>query len=326
MSAGSPEAHEQSALPRARIKGAMADSVFWRDLADQFVKLQNKLLAGSKITRLTYKTLDGLAIRGASKIALPDTPSPNLLLLWHTAVRKEDPAFRSLYRDKEGMSLAEHEQNFEIGGFDDICQNSATFCRRLENRALQAEFEKKHRNAAETSQSTEQTSPAATFIGQGIPVEAHNGNGARQSLAVRQAGMLKAAPVAGVALHKPGQVELGRWAEQRLEEMRKFANMLRGGKSPTEIRPQFVTLFTEVIDRLTVPRRESLFDQARCRLMRVPDLMDWIADVKQLKATTLADYRKMYRREIGIMRSREWVGATNAQRDRRPPQKVPVTP
>jgi hypothetical protein len=108
----------------------------------------------------------------------------------------------------------------------------------------------------------------------------------------------------GAPQSKRAHVELGGWAEQRLEEMRNFVSILRGGKSPESLRPQFVTLFAEVIDLLQKPRRERLFEEARRRHMRVPDLMSWIADVKELSATTLADYRKTYRHEMGTARKR----------------------
>jgi hypothetical protein len=125
----------------------------------------------------------------------------------------------------------------------------------------------KQARAAEKAQPTLETT-----------VDAQNGDEARQSQSQRQ-------------------VDLGGWAEQRLEEMRKFANMLRGGKSPESLRPQFPGLFSEVIDRLTTPRQNSLFREAQGRMLRVDELMDWIADVKNLKGSTLGDYRKAYRRE-----------------------------
>jgi hypothetical protein len=142
-----------TAAPEVSVAGelqTMANSTVLGDLAVQVEKVQDKLHADNKITKLTYKTLDVLAIRGASEIALPDTPAPNLLLLWHSVVRKEDPAFRSQYWGKEGLSLAENEQNVERGSLDDLYQNSATLYRKHESKVLQAEFEKKHRNAAET--------------------------------------------------------------------------------------------------------------------------------------------------------------------------------
>lgn len=134
----------------------MADSAFWRDLTAQFLELQDSLHTDGKVTKLWRKRFEVLAMRGASAIALPDTPTDNLLFFWLKAVRKEDPAFRSSYLDKEAFSvaederLAEYEQNLEMGYFDGLCQASATFCQRLEARAVQTEFEEKHRNAAET--------------------------------------------------------------------------------------------------------------------------------------------------------------------------------
>jgi len=132
------------ALPRVRIKGTMTDSAFWRDLHDKFVAFQDRLRASGGATCLTYKQFEVLAKRGASEIARPGTS--NLLSVWLEAVWKEDPDFRSLYLAKEVSSLAEFEQNFEIGTLDRMCQDSATFCKKLEDQALQAEFEEKQRN------------------------------------------------------------------------------------------------------------------------------------------------------------------------------------
>ena len=65
-----------------------------------------------------------------------------------------------------------------------------------------------------------------------------------------------------------------------------------------------MTLISEAIDLLQRPRRERMFEEAKGKLMRVPDLMNLIADVKHLSGSTLADYRKIYRREMGIARKR----------------------
>jgi hypothetical protein len=90
--------HVESAIPRTRLKGTMADSAFWRDLHDKFVAFQDRLRASSGATRLTYKQFEVLAKRGASEIARPGTS--NLLLVWLEAVWKEDPDFRSMYLAK----------------------------------------------------------------------------------------------------------------------------------------------------------------------------------------------------------------------------------
>jgi hypothetical protein len=122
----------------------MTDSAFWRELHDKFVAFQDRLRASSGATCLTYKQFEVLAKRGASGIARPGTS--NLLSVWLEAVWKEDPDFRSLYLAKEVSSLPEFEQNFEIGTLDHMCQDSATFCKKLEEQAVQAEFEEKQRN------------------------------------------------------------------------------------------------------------------------------------------------------------------------------------
>jgi hypothetical protein len=110
------------------------------------------------------------------------------------------------------------------------------------------------------------------------------------------------APLAARVPSKEAQMELGRWAELRLQEARQFVRLLRGGKTPESFRPQFVALFAEVIDELQEARRKRLFQEAKGRLMGVPDLMDYIADVKQLSGATLANYRKIYRHETGTAR------------------------
>jgi hypothetical protein len=109
-------------------------------------------------------------------------------------------------------------------------------------------------------------------------------------------------PYTYVQQNKKEHVELGSWAEARLEEARRFVRLVRGGKPPESLRPQFSALFTEVIDRLSTLKRDRFFEEAQRRRMTVPDLMGWIADVKELRGTTLADYRKEYRRETGTAR------------------------
>jgi hypothetical protein len=124
----------------------MADSAFWRDLADQFSALQllavqHRLRAASGATELAFEltySFDILAMRGASAIAgAPD------VWVWLEAVMKEYPASRSPYLDKEVSSSAEFEQNLEIGTLDRMCQFSATFCKGREAQAVDAEFEER---------------------------------------------------------------------------------------------------------------------------------------------------------------------------------------
>jgi hypothetical protein len=97
---------------------------------------------------------------------------------------------------------------------------------------------------------------------------------------------------------------LGRWAEERLPEFRLFVRLVRAGESPPNLRQRFPVLFAEVIDCLPQKRQDRLFNEARGGLMRVPDLMSALAEVKHLSASTLMDYRKQYRHETGTARPR----------------------
>jgi hypothetical protein len=94
------------------------------------------------------------------------------------------------------------------------------------------------------------------------------------------------------------KLELGKWAENRLKEAQRFARLVRAGKPPESLRTEFSVLFTDVIDRLTKPGRESLFENAQRLLMKIPDLMEYIADVKGMKGPTLGDYRSDFRRSM----------------------------
>jgi hypothetical protein len=156
--------------------------------------------------------------------------------------------------------------------------------------------------ASSSTPSSAEPTPASSTA-PAVPGQARSASG-------HQADMPKAGPITAVALSKEAHVELGRWAEERLKEALQFVRILRGGKSPESLRPQFVTLFSEVIDLLQRPRRERMFEEAKGKLMTVPDLMNLIAEVKHLSGTTLADYRKIYRREMGMARKRRQAGVT----------------
>src|SRR5439155_15932934 len=100
------------------------------------------------------------------------------------------------------------------------------------------------------------------------------------------------------------RLELGQWAEERLREVQVFAGFLRAGRSPEELREQFPRLFSEVIDRWQEPKRKTRFEAAQGRSVTVPDLLEWIADVKEMSGATMNTYRKEYRRMAGIQRRR----------------------
>lgn len=99
-------------------------------------------------------------------------------------------------------------------------------------------------------------------------------------------------------------VGIGGWAEERLKEAQSFARLVRSGKPPNSLRDRFSVLFSEVIDKLTEASRKSLFEACQRKGMTVPELMSYIADVKQLEASTLLDYRKKFRNVMGQSRKR----------------------
>lgn len=104
--------------------------------------------------------------------------------------------------------------------------------------------------------------------------------------------------------HENTACGLGEWAENRLSEFKDLVHLVRSGGSPECFREQFSILFTEVIDNLQPTRRERLFKEAKGGLMRVPDLMVVLAEIKHLAGATLMDYRKQYRQKNGRARSR----------------------
>jgi hypothetical protein len=123
----------------ARIKGTMANSTFWRDLAVQFLALQdNARLRVGAANHFMYSALEALAIRGASEIA--GAGAPDLLAVWLEALRKEGLVFRSSGQSND-VSATEYAHSIIKGTFDGICEASATLCKRLEAQAVQAEFE-----------------------------------------------------------------------------------------------------------------------------------------------------------------------------------------
>jgi hypothetical protein len=145
MSAGNPEAHKTSKISIALSEessrpnqGTMANSDFWRDLADQFLALQDTRLRGVSVgNNFVYNRLDALIERGASKIAGAD--APNLLGIWLEALRKEGLDFHFSSESNKALSEGEHWQSTSRAGIDSVCQTSATLCRILEARARHAD-------------------------------------------------------------------------------------------------------------------------------------------------------------------------------------------
>jgi hypothetical protein len=123
-----------------------ANSAFWRDLADQFLALQDRLRPASATDDLMYITLENLAKRGASKIA--GAGASDLLAIWLEALGKERLPFSPSGQSKKVLSAAEYSQSLTKDTFAGMGRASATFCKQLEAQALQAEFEDQGRSAS----------------------------------------------------------------------------------------------------------------------------------------------------------------------------------
>jgi hypothetical protein len=123
----------------------MADSSFWRDLATQFSALQDKWrLRTGGASDLMCIEVETLAKRGASEIA--NAGAPDLLGIWLAELRKAGLPTQVSGQSDEVLSEGEFAESISRGFIDGLCEASATFCKRLEAQAVQAEFEEKQRN------------------------------------------------------------------------------------------------------------------------------------------------------------------------------------
>jgi len=130
----------------------MADPAFWRELAETFllipshemIRAEGQYRVGSGEpwswrlagypTEFVVNKFEDLAIRGAFEIAPVGTT--DFVGAWLEEIRKERINFRS---DLVGPEY--------VGGIiDRVCEASAILCRKLAARAVQAEFDEKHRN------------------------------------------------------------------------------------------------------------------------------------------------------------------------------------
>ena len=141
----------------------MAHSDLWRDLAVQFLALApsphgdiraswqytvgsgivgNWMLGGGGSTLRIQ--VEALARRAA--IGLPHKRSPDLLVAWLEAIREDGRGFElSNFFPTELHDDGSKGVTYMLGSINRVCEASANFCRILESRALQAEFEEKQR-------------------------------------------------------------------------------------------------------------------------------------------------------------------------------------
>jgi hypothetical protein len=139
-------------VPDAR--GAMADSSFWRGLAEKFRAVDThgmlraewdyivgsgghgewKLAGAGRSATIQFETL---AKRGAA--ALSDAGTSNLLIVWLEVLRLTSGNFKSdrygIEQNADGSEGAHHQ----TGTIWRVCEASADYCNGLESNALEAE-------------------------------------------------------------------------------------------------------------------------------------------------------------------------------------------
>ena len=142
----------------------MADSAFWRDLASQFQALHDfhgtlrfdwhyQIGSGAvgrwepagSASGSIRSQFESLARRAA--VEIPNKETSDLLIAWLEALRQDRSNFSLgpyfIEKNEDGSEGAHHL----TGSIYDVCEASANFCRALEGRALQAEFEETQRKA-----------------------------------------------------------------------------------------------------------------------------------------------------------------------------------
>ena len=103
----------------------------------------------------------------------------------------------------------------------------------------------------------------------------------------------------------PDQEDLGKWAEELLPELQRVARRLRTGAARDDLKPEFSKVFQQVINPLYAALKQRFFEDAVCRRMTTPDLMAYMAEAKSVRAATLMDHRKRYRKKTGRARQRQ---------------------
>jgi len=138
----------------------MADSEFWRNLAEQFRTLPG---AGTLRADWTYQIRSGapsewrfsgdaslciqfqaLARRGAA--ALPKVEIPDLLVAWLEVLKAFNPQLASSSYYVETSAGGTEGPHYLVGSLHPVCLISADYCNRLESEAVQKEFEEKQRS------------------------------------------------------------------------------------------------------------------------------------------------------------------------------------
>jgi hypothetical protein len=141
----------------------MADSSFWRDLADKFraLPLECKMLRAERYPvddetgELSYWQLtgtatakalvDALARRAASEITSP--PTSDLLEAWlEVLIKRGGVRFHSQTISTGNNPDGTARPKQTVGSLYELPEHSANYCKNLESEALQAEAEEKRQN------------------------------------------------------------------------------------------------------------------------------------------------------------------------------------
>jgi hypothetical protein len=137
----------------------MADSAFWRDLAEKFLASPNFRADGHYVigsgqpwtwqlagvaAPYIRNAFEALARRAASEIA--DAGSHDLLIVWMEELRKGSYNFTISNQAHEVQPDGTEGPHYLMGSIYGVCQASATLCKKLEADAIQTEFETAQRN------------------------------------------------------------------------------------------------------------------------------------------------------------------------------------
>jgi hypothetical protein len=137
----------------------MADSAFWRDLAEKFLALPDFRADGHYVigsgqpwawqlagvaSEYIRSAFEALARRAAA--ALAGGGAPDLLIVWLEELRKGSYNFRFSNQAYEVQPDGTEGPHYLMGSIHGVCHASATLCKKLEAEAVQAEFEAAQRN------------------------------------------------------------------------------------------------------------------------------------------------------------------------------------
>lgn len=137
----------------------MADSAFWRDLAEKFLALPDFRADGHYVigsgqpwawqlagvaSEYIRSAFEALARRAAAAIA--GGGAPDLLIVWLEELRKGSYNFSFSNQAYEVQPDGTEGPHYLMGSIHGVCHASATLCKKLEAEAVQAEFEAAQRN------------------------------------------------------------------------------------------------------------------------------------------------------------------------------------